>query len=84
MPREPISNPELGFALVVKMTLKEEQFIPEDYEECARCGFDHEYEPEQAHDLHAKCELCMKELNEIGWGNGPDHRCEDHESKGTK
>lgn len=27
-------------------------FVPEDYEICDECGFDHSYEPEEAHKFH--------------------------------
>lgn len=37
--------------------------FPEDYEVCAECGFDHEYENEEAQKWHVKndpnyCEMC--------------------------
>ncbi len=46
-----------------------------DYEACARCGFDHEYEPEQAQKAHAECSACQHEIAEDEVGCGPDHEC---------
>lgn len=31
-----------------------EQVLPADYEECGECGYDHEYEPEEARVAHEK------------------------------
>ena len=47
-----------------------------DYEQCARCGFDHEYEHHQAQQAHKDCPLCAKEVSEGMVGEGPDHSCE--------
>lgn len=46
---------------------------------CARCGFDHDHEPKRAQALHMNCRLCLEELNGLGIGNGPDHKCKDHQ-----
>lgn len=52
---------------------------PSDYEECNRCGYDHEYNPTFSALFHSNCELCQLEVSKIGIGNGPDHKCEDHQ-----
>ena len=50
-----------------------------DYEPCARCGYDHEYESEEAQAAHAACALCQKEIQEGRIGDGPDHSCQEEE-----
>lgn len=47
------------------------------YEPCARCGFDHEYEPNYAQLIHGSCPACQKEVKEGRIGEGPDHVCAD-------
>lgn len=51
---------------------------PDDYESCARCGYDHEYEPELALKAHLACKLCLAEMALGELGNGPDHDCHEH------
>ncbi len=48
------------------------------YEQCARCGYDHDYEHTQAQKAHAECIICTIELNGLGIGNGSDHTCQDN------
>ncbi len=50
------------------------------YELCARCGFDHEHEPEQAQKAHKDCSLCSKEVALGMIGEGPDHCCQEERS----
>lgn len=37
--------------------------LPSDYEECADCGFDHEYEPSEAQRWHAEVDPIGNELS---------------------
>ena len=46
-----------------------------DHECCARCGFDHEYEPAEAQAIHSVCPLCQREIDTGRIGEGPDHDC---------
>lgn len=55
---------------------------PEGYEVCARCGYDHEYEPVEAQKAHQDCSLCQAEVKSDKVGEGPDHSCRDHHSAG--
>lgn len=34
--------------------LDQREAMPEDYEQCGYCGFDHDYEPNQAHKWHTE------------------------------
>ena len=55
--------------------------MPIDYEYCARCGFDHEYEYEAAQNAHMNCKLCTVELESGNIGGGDDHDCQDHQKE---
>ena len=44
-----------------------------DYETCSKCGFDHEYEPKEAHDTHSHCYICKQYMDDVN--NCPDHEC---------
>lgn len=57
----------------------QDPWLPDDYEACARCGHDHEYEGTHAYKLHSNCTLCLAEIDGLGIGNGPDHDCKDHQ-----
>jgi predicted nucleic-acid-binding Zn-ribbon protein len=46
-----------------------------NYETCAKCGYDHEYEIEKAHYIHTHCRICKQYLDDIE--NCPDHECEE-------
>lgn len=49
---------------------QKQEELPADYEQCGECGFDHEYEPEEAAKIH-------KEIDDYDptpvypWGNTP-------------
>jgi len=46
--------------------------LPNDYEECSKCGYDHEYDHEEAQNTHHNCPICSsyEDVHEI-----PDHEC---------
>lgn len=46
-----------------------------DYEACAKCGYDHEYESDKAHYTHIHCHICKQYLDDVD--NCPDHECEE-------
>lgn len=50
-----------------------------DYEPCARCGFDHGIDNNEAQQLHMHCEICSEEIKSGLIGEGPDHLCEQHQ-----
>lgn len=43
--------------------LREDMILPDDYEECGDCGFDHSYEYPHAHKWHIEnpCSYCVYE-----------------------
>jgi len=39
--------------------------LPADYEQCATCGFDHEYEPDEAYRVHNRIDLHANTLKRM-------------------
>lgn len=49
-----------------------------DYETCAKCGYDHEYEPKEAANVHSHCYICRKYMEKGDIENCPDHECSEY------
>lgn len=49
------------------------------YEECARCGYDHDVDSAAAQEMHATCEICAKEMKTGLIGDSEDHFCTEHQ-----